>query len=60
MPLAFVVIFYLLLCIPGLLTWWLLHVRVEPHVIAAIPAPRVRYTAPIEIEPLHNDWRGFA
>ena len=56
---ALIAIFYTLLCAPGLLTWWLLHVRVEPHLIAAIPAPLVRYTAPIEINPLHNDWRGF-
>ena len=56
---ALIALFYTVLCAPGLLTWWLLHHRVEPHLISAIPAPRFRYTPPIDINPLHNDWRGF-
>lgn len=51
--------FYALISAPGLLLWWWLHAAIDPNVMRAIPAPRVRYTRDVEINPPNNDWRGF-
>jgi len=48
-----------LLSLPGLLTFYLLLETVEPRMRTALPYPRVRYTEEIDIDPMHNDWRGF-
>lgn len=46
------------LSLPGLLTWWLMHHKIDPQLIAAIPAPR-RPIKDFDVDPLFNDWRGF-
>jgi hypothetical protein len=48
-----------LLSLPGLLTFYLLLYAVEPRLRNGLPAPRVRYHEDIDINPMHNDWRGF-
>ena len=57
---ALIAAFYVLLSLPGLLTFYLLLAAVEPRLRTGLPAPRVRYTEEISIDPMHNDWRGFA
>lgn len=55
---ALIFLFYAVLCAPGLLVWWWLHRAVEPYLIHTIPAPR-QWVPDLDINPPHNDWRGF-